>query len=235
MVNILLVEDDLALSMGIVYALKKEGFNIFHGENIAKSKEILKSKEIDLILLDVMLPDGDGYNFCEEIIKVYGDSKGIIFMTACDEEFNIVLGLDIGGDDYITKPLRIKEVTSRINAVLRRKKKYAIKSSDEEVLVSGNITLYKSQYKATKENIDLKLTLLEYKLLSVLLENSPAVVSREMLLDKLWDFEGNFVDGNTLNVYIKRLREKVEVDIKNPKIIDTVRGVGYVWKLEVEK
>ena len=235
MVNILLVEDDLALSMGIVYALKKEGFNIFHGENIAKSKEILKSKEIDLILLDVMLPDGDGYNFCEEIIKVYGDSKGIIFMTACDEEFNIVLGLDIGGDDYITKPLRIKEVTSRINAVLRRKKKYAIKSSDEEVLVSGNITLYKSQYKATKENIDLKLTLLEYKLLSVLLENSPAVVSREMLLDKLWDFEGNFVDGNTLNVYIKRLREKVEVDIKSPKIIDTVRGVGYVWKLEVEK
>ena len=235
MVNILLVEDDLALSMGIVYALKKEGFNIFHGENIAKSKEILKSKEIDLILLDVMLPDGDGYNFCEEIIKVYGDSKGIIFMTACDEEFNIVLGLDIGGDDYITKPLRIKEVTSRINAVLRRKKKYAIKSSDEEILISGNITLYKSQYKATKENIDLKLTLLEYKLLSVLLENSPAVVSREMLLDKLWDFEGNFVDGNTLNVYIKRLREKVEVDIKNPKIIDTVRGVGYVWKLEVEK
>ena len=235
MVNILLVEDDLALSMGIVYALKKEGFNIFHGENIAKSKEILKSKEIDLILLDVMLPDGDGYNFCEEIIKVYGDSKGIIFMTACDEEFNIVLGLDIGGDDYITKPLRIKEVTSRINAVLRRKKKYAVKSSDEEILISGNITLYKSQYKATKENIDLKLTLLEYKLLSVLLENSPAVVSREMLLDKLWDFEGNFVDGNTLNVYIKRLREKVEVDIKNPKIIDTVRGVGYVWKLEVEK
>ncbi|MGL4453272.1 MAG: response regulator transcription factor [Sarcina sp.] len=238
MIKILLVEDDVALSYGIVYALKKEGFNVLHGENLEKSREILKNNNIDIVLLDVMLPDGDGYNFCEEILSEYKENIGIIFMTALDDEFNVVLGLDLGADDYMSKPLRIKELVSRINAVYRRKykaKKLGIEKKNDSVISSGDIELYVNQHKGKKNGQDLKLTLLEYKLLLILLENYPRTVSRDILLDKLWDFEGNFVDANTLNVYIRRLREKIESDLKNPKFIETVRGVGYRWICEVEK
>ncbi|MGL4760894.1 MAG: response regulator transcription factor [Sarcina sp.] len=238
MINILLVEDDVALSYGIVYALKKEGFNVLHGDCIESSRAILKNNNIDIVLLDVMLPDGDGYNFCEEILGQYKDNIGVIFMTALDDEFNVVLGLDLGADDYMSKPLRIKELVSRINAVHRRKQKnQKIENKEEKIksIASGDIVLYVDQYKGSKEGVDLKLTLLEYKLLLILLENYPSVVSRDILLDKLWDFEGNFVDANTLNVYIRRLREKIESDLKNPVFIETVRGVGYKWISEVKK
>ncbi|WP_297523034.1 response regulator transcription factor [uncultured Clostridium sp.] len=238
MINILLVEDDVALSYGIVYALKKEGFNILHGDCIESSRIILKNNNIDIVLLDVMLPDGDGYNFCEEILGCYKENIGIIFMTALDDEFNVVLGLDLGADDYMSKPLRIKELVSRINAVHRRKQKNIIVKNEEgkaKSISSGDIVLYVEQYKGNKKDMDLKLTLLEYKLLLILLENYPRVVSRDILLDKLWDFEGNFVDANTLNVYIRRLREKIESDLKNPVFIETVRGVGYRWICEVKK
>lgn len=238
MVNILLVEDDVALSYGIVYALKKEGFNVLHGENLEKSREILNENDIDVVLLDVMLPDGDGYNFCEEILEKYRENIGIIFMTALDDEFNVVLGLDLGADDYMSKPLRIKELVSRINAVHRRKQKtkvVEVKSEKVNSILSEDIILYVDQYKGSKGGQDLKLTLLEYKLLLILLEHYPRVVSRDILLDKLWDFEGNFVDANTLNVYIRRLREKIESDIKKPIFIETVRGIGYRWLCEVKK
>lgn len=234
MSNILLVEDDKPLALGVVYSLKKEGFTVFHGDSISSARELFRENDIDLILLDVMLPDGTGYDFCEEIRK--GDMETpIIFMTACDDESNVVLGLDLGGDDYIGKPVRIKELTSRMNAVLRRRGK-ALKDKDETgVIISGDIKVEPLKYNVSKLGESLNLTLSEYKLLILFMENYPNVLERNLILEKLWDIEGNFIDGSSLNVYIKRLREKIEDDIKNPSYIETIRAVGYRWCKEVNK
>ena len=218
MTKILLVEDDIALSYGVVYALKKEGFNVISSKNIKEAKETL-NKEIDLILLDITLPDGSGYDFCKE---VRGKSDvPIIFMTALDEEVNIVLGLDFGGDDYITKPVRVKELVSRINAQGQR-------------LFSGDIVIEPLKCKVRINDKEVILTTLEYKLLLLFIENQGNVLSRNTLLEKLWDVDGNFVDSNTLNVYVKRLREKLKEDINKYKYIETVRGMGYRWNEEVK-
>lgn len=233
MINILLVEDDRPLAIGVVYALKKEGFNVIHGDTLSKSRDLLKENSVDIILLDVMLPDGEGYTLCEEIRNSGNEDIGIIFTTACDEECNVVLGLDIGADDYISKPVRLKELISRINAVVRRKKKI-LKQSELEVIKTGDLLIEKGSYKVFKKDEELTLTLSEYKLMNILIDNYPNVMSRDLLLEKIWDVDGNFVDANTLNVYIKRLREKIESDIKNPEYIETIRGVGYRWKEEVK-
>lgn len=232
MVKILIVEDDSALSMGFEYALKKEGYEASCAKNLKEARSCLKSQNIDLILLDVMLPDGSGYDLCKEVRK--NSSIPVIFITACEEEANVVLGLDLGGDDYITKPVRIKELISRINAVLRRHKSYGIRQGDEmKRLVSGDLVIEPLKFKAYKSGKVIILTAMEYKLLLLFLENRGNVLSRNTLLEKLWDIEGNFIDGNSLNVYIKRLREKIEGDIKEPLFIETVRGMGYRWKEEV--
>ncbi|KEI06226.1 transcriptional regulator [Clostridium botulinum] len=219
----------MALAIGMDYTLKKEKFNIIKAKNLKQAREKFSS-HIDLILLDVMLPDGTGYDFCSEIRKE--SDIPIIFITACDEEANIVLGLEIGGDDYITKPIRIKEMLARINAVLRRK---SIKKQEKynKVIVSGDIVLDIFKRKIYKNNKDIILTPAEYKLLLILIENKNNVVTRGTLLEKIWDIDGEFVDINTVNVYIKRLREKIEDDSKNPMYIETVRGVGYRWKEKV--
>lgn len=241
MINILLVEDDKALALGVVYALKDEGFKVFHGDNLEKSRIILEENHIDIVLLDIMLGDESGYDLCKEIREANDEHTGIIFMTACDEESNVVMGLDIGGDDYVTKPIRLKELVSRINAVLRRKgytsNKKVEKSivSEMEIYKTGDIIIEVGRYKALKDNIKLNLTLSEYRLMLILIENYPNAVTREILLEKIWDIDGNFVDANTLNVYVKRLREKIEVDVKNFKYIETIRGIGYRWKCEVKK
>lgn len=230
MTKVLLVEDDIALSYGVEYALKKEGFNIISSKNIKEAKEALKG-EIDLILLDITLPDGSGYDFCKE---VRGKSDvPIIFMTALDEEVNIVLGLDFGGDDYITKPVRIKELVSRINAVLRRRRKDGSNAQGQKIL-SGDIVIEPLKCRVWIKDKEVTLTSIEYKLLLLFIENKGNVLSRNTLLDKLWDAHGNFVDSNTLNVYVKRLREKLEEDIRPHKYIETVRGLGYRWSEEVK-
>lgn len=226
MIKILFVEDDLPLALGIEYTLKQEGFDIIHAKNLEEAREKYKSLDFNIILLDVMLPDGSGYDFCREIRKE--SELPIIFMTACDEEVNVVLGLDMGGDDYVTKPIRVKELISRINAVLRRKGITTTKSS-EEMIRSGNIIIEPLKYKVYKNGVNIDLTAIEYKLLLILIKNKGNTIERVTLLEKLWDVEGNFVDGNSLTVYIKRLREKIEDDIKNPKYIETVRGIGYRW------
>jgi len=225
MAKILLVEDDLALSMGIEYALNSAGFNIKTAKRIKEAKEKIQDDKFDLILLDVMLPDGNGYDLCREI-RVKDDTP-IIFLTACDEEANIILGLDLGGDDYLTKPIRIGELTSRINAVLRRQSKGYDKNA--KILVSGDIKVELLKYKIFKNDKEVVFTSMEYKLLLVLMQNSGNVLLRNVILDKLWDANGDFIDDNTLSVYIKRIREKLEDDIKNPKYIITVRGLGYKW------
>ena len=226
MIKILFVEDDLPLALGIEYTLKQEGFDVIHAKNLEEAREKYKSLDFNIILLDVMLPDGSGYDFCREIRKE--SEVPIIFMTACDEEVNVVLGLDMGGDDYVTKPIRVKELISRINAVLRRKGITNNKSS-EEIIKSGNIIIEPLKYKVYKNGVNIDLTAIEYKLLLILIKNKGNAIERVTLLEKLWDVDGNFVDGNSLTVYIKRLREKIEDDIKNPQYIETVRGIGYRW------
>lgn len=233
MKNILLVEDDRAVALAVIYSLKKEGFTVNHAPNLKTAREMLDDS-IDIILLDLMLPDGDGYELCTEIREAQNDIP-IIFMTACDEESNVVLGLDLGADDYVTKPVKIRELVSRINAVLRRKGKLVREAEDRKIIKSESIAIDIGAHIVTKNGQDLALTLSEYKLLLLLVENSPNVLTREMMLEKLWDSEGNFIDANALSVYIKRLREKVEDDSKNPDFIITVRGVGYKWLPKVVK
>lgn len=229
--RLLLVEDDRAVAIGIEYSLKKEGFSVTHKNNLESARESLKEEEFDLVLLDITLPDGDGYDFCFEIRENKNDIP-IIFITACDEECNVVLGLDLGGDDYVTKPIRVRELVSRINAVLRRRGKVMAKANN--ILKSGDIKIDVLAHSVFKDDNEVELTKGEFKLLNMFLENKNQVLERNVILEKLWDIDGEFVDANTLNVYIKRLREKIEDDIKKPEYIKTIRGVGYRWDKEVE-
>lgn len=233
MIKILFVEDDLPLALGVEYTLKQEGFDVVHAKSLNEAREQYKNNEFNIILLDVMLPDGTGYELCKEIRE--NSEIPIIFMTACDEEGNIVMGLDMGGDDYVTKPIRVKELVSRINAVLRRKRVETKKEENSNRIISGDIDVELLKYKVHKKGQAMDLTAIEYKLLLLLIKNSGNVLERNLLLERLWDTDGNFVDGNALTVYIKRLREKVEDDIKNPIYIETVRGIGYRWAKEAKE
>ncbi|MGG7165562.1 response regulator transcription factor [Clostridium ihumii] len=233
MKKILLVEDDRAVALAVIYSLKKEGFVVEHALNLKSAREKLNDGD-DLILLDLMLPDGDGYEFCSEVREA-GNEIPIIFMTACDEESNVVTGLDLGADDYVTKPVKIKELVSRINAVLRRKRNFTKVIDSRKIIKSNGIELDKGAHSVRKNGEDISLTVNEFKLLLLLMENAPNVLTRNFILEKLWDIDGNYIDANALSVYIKRLREKIEYDSKNPTLIATVRGVGYKWSVEVVK
>ncbi len=223
--NILLVEDDVTLAMGIEYSLKNEGFNVKTVGKIKDAKEKISNSHIDIILLDVNLPDGNGYELCKEVRL---DSEvPIIFLTACDEEVNIVMGLDLGADDYIAKPVRVRELVARINAVARRKGVVSKDKEDNKIIVR-DIKVLPLKYEVYKGEEKLQLTSVEYKLLLLLIENSGNVLTRKTLLEKLWDIEGDFIEESTLTVYIKRLREKLKEDKINP-YIETVRGIGYKW------
>lgn len=223
--KILLVEDDMTLAMGIEYSLKNEGFEVVHANTLAKGRQAFIELNIDMILLDVTLPDGSGYDFCKEI-RMEKDTP-IIFLTACDEEVNIVLGLDMGADDYLTKPVRVRELIARINAVARRKGK-KIGENNSNKIIYRDLIIFPLKYEIFKNNEKIALTSVEYKLLLLLFENKGNVLTRIQLLQKLWDVEGDFVEEKTLTVYIKRLREKLEEDKKKP-YIETVRGIGYKW------
>ena len=231
--NILLVEDDTALALGVEYALKKEGFNAKVCKSLGEARKAL-TQELDLILLDVMLPDGQGYDFCKEVRST--SDMPIIFMTALEDEGNVVMGLDMGADDYITKPVRIGELISRINAVMRRRSAIGERKTHSvaQKIVSGAIEIEPLKAKVLINKEEVFLTPIEYKLLILLIENRNNILTRNIILEKLWDTEGNFVEANTLNVYIRRLREKIELDMKTVRYIETVRGIGYRWKEEVE-
>lgn len=227
MINILLVEDDTTLAYGIHFTLKNEGFEVFFSSNLESARKALGENKFDLILLDVKLPDGSGYDFCREVRK--SSSIPVIFLTAFDEEVNIVLGLDIGADDYMTKPFRIRELISRIRAILRR----AQTVENTNILTSGDIEVFALQGKVKIKGDDIILTSSEYKLLLNLMKHPNQILSRSIILEGLWDAGGEFVDDNTLSVYIRRLREKIEDDPKDPKYIQTVRGLGYRWDAPV--
>ena len=224
MTNILMVEDDSTIAFGVKYALEQEGFNVDICKDLESSRENIEKKEYDIILLDVMLPDGNGYDLCKEIRNT--QDTPIIFLTACDEEVNIVMGLDLGGDDYMTKPFRVRELISRIKAVLRRRGK---NNESKKVLKFGNLSIHTLEARVYKNGEEVFLTSVEYKLLLILIQNKNTVLSRSQILEKLWDVTYDFVNDNTLTVYIKRLREKVEDDSTDPQHIITVRGLGYKW------
>ncbi|MBU5294766.1 response regulator transcription factor [Anaerosalibacter bizertensis] len=229
MSKILLVEDDSTLAIGLEYSLKNEGYEIDVANNLFKARELFSVENYQLILLDVMLPDGNGYEFCKEIREE--SNIPIIFLTACDEEVNVVMGLDIGADDYISKPFRIRELISRIKSVLRRYGEDGL----GKVLVSGDIKLYFLEGKVEKYGEEVSLTPIEYKLLANFMKNPNQVLSRSNILESLWDTGGEFVDDNTLSVYIKRLREKIEDNSSKPIYIKTVRGLGYKWDMDIRR
>ena len=228
MSKILLLEDDISLVDGLKYSLKKNGFE---AEIVRTVSEALNSIEnigkYDLLILDVTLPDGTGFDVCEAVRR-QGEQVPIIFLTASDEEVNIIRGLDSGGDDYITKPFRLGELCSRIHALLRRAG--ISNASNTTVIECGDITVDLLGSRALLNGKNLELTSAEYRLLCLLVRNVNRIVTREIILSELWDEAGNFVDNNTLSVYVRRLREKVEADPSHPRHLITVRGFGYQWK-----
>lgn len=218
MKKILLVEDSETIVIGLKYLLEQEGFSIISAKTKLEAEDIISKQEVDLVLLDITLPDGNGFDICK-FIKEKQDVP-VIFLTAQDEETSVVIGLDLGADDYITKPFRTRELISRINSVLRRYGKSVEKAN---IIQYKNIKIDTNMARVYKDNEEIVFTSLEYKILLMLFTNQNKLITREQLLDKIWDFAGNFVNDNTLTVYIKRIREK----LGDEGIIKTVRGLGY--------
>ena len=222
--RILLLEDDLSLISGLSFALKKQGFEIENARTIKEAGEYWRKGRYNLLILDVSLPDGCGFEFCKMVRKE--SEVPIIFLTASDEEMNIIMGLDIGGDDYITKPFKLGVLISRVNALLRRTK--SIKKNDAE-LVSNGIKINLLQTVVYKNGKQIELTAGEYKLLCLFMQNPNIVLTKDQILQRLWDCDANYIDSSTLTVYIRRLRIKVENNPSEPEMILTVRGMGYKW------
>lgn len=226
MSKILLLEDDLGLVNGLTFAFQKEHYDLDIARTISEADSLLSERKYDLLILDVSLPDGSGFEICK---KVRQTSKvPIIFLTASDEEINIIMGLDMGGDDYITKPFKFGVLMSRINALLRRVKNFG----GEETELSSNgirVLLLKGQVFQNGNLLDL--TAGEYKLLCLFMQNPGVVLPKEKILEKLWDSDNNYVDDNTLTVYIRRLRMKIEENPSEPQMILTVRRMGYKWNV----
>lgn len=220
--KILLLEDDSSLIDGLVYSLTKNDFHVTTARTVEEAlAKLTFPLPFDLLILDVTLPDGTGFSVCENVRKKDGQIP-ILFLTASDEEVNVIRGLDCGGDDYVTKPFKIGELCSRIHALLRRSKPAAD-------LAFGRLSIDMAANRVLADGQTIDLTRAEYRLLCLLVKNAGIVVTRERILDELWDHSGDFVDDNTLSVYIRRLREKIEPDPAHPHYLLTVRGFGYKW------
>ena len=221
-INILIVEDDNQILEALEYTLNKNGFNTFISETKSDALNKIEKEELHLILLDVQLPDGNGFDICKKI-REYSDIP-IIFLTGRGEELNVVYGLDIGADDYIIKPFGNQELLSRINSVLRR---YNKNINKDKVINYRNIRIEIEKAKVFKENNEIFLTNLEYKILLMFVNNINKLITREQILEKVWDIDEKYVNSNTLSVYIKRLREKIGDTYEN-EMIKTIRGIGYI-------
>ncbi|MBS4804213.1 MAG: response regulator transcription factor [Clostridium sp.] len=222
MAKILIVEDDKILNKGVTFALKKEGYEVVSAYSKSEGNEIISKDKIDFLLLDINLPDGNGLDFCREVRDKV--NIPIVFFTANDTEEDMVKGFETGCDDYIAKPFSVEVLRHKVNAILKRNK-----------MINKNLFEYnglKIDFDRMSVDIlgnEINLTATEYKLLELLAINKGKVVTKEILLEKLWDNNGNFVDENTLSVNIRRLRKKIEEDPKNPKYIITVFGIGYTF------
>lgn len=219
MARLLLVEDDKTIVENLTEFLSSEGFEIVSASGQAKALELIAREQFDLALLDVSLPDGNGFSVCKAIKT--DSNTPVIFLTASGDEYSTVTGFELGAEDYISKPFRPRELVSRIKNILR------LTGSVGSAIKLGEIVVDTVKGTASKDGRDLYLSALEYRLLLVFINNRGTVLSRAKLLESIWDIAGDFVNDNTLTVYIKRLREKIETDPQNPTIIKTVRGLGY--------
>lgn len=223
MPKILLVEDDKAIVANLTAFLHGEGYAVKNVDGQAAAMELLEKEQTDLVLLDISLAEGNGFAACRAIKAEY--QLPVIFLTASGDEYSTVTGFDLGADDYISKPFRPKELASRIKNILR------LTGNTGKTVKLGAVTVDTEKGIATKQGQDLFLSALEYRLLLVFINNRGTVLTRNQLLDAIWDIAGEYVNDNTLTVYIKRLREKIEDDPANPKIILTIRGLGYKVEL----
>lgn len=219
MTNILLVEDDKDIVSSLSEFLRTEGFFVRHAAGQQKALSLLEEEQFQLVLLDISLADGNGFAVCSAIKADY--RIPVIFLTASSDEFSTVTGFDLGADDYIAKPFRPRELISRIKNILR------LTGNAGSIVQLGDVQVDTVRGTATKQGRDLYLSALEYRLLLMFLNHRGAVLSRTQLLENIWDIAGEFVNDNTLTVYIKRLREKIEDDPQSPVLIKTVRGLGY--------
>ena len=227
MKRLFLLEDDLSLVNGLSFAVKKQGYEIDVARTTLEADTLWVNGKYDLVILDVSLPDGSGFDFCKKIRRI--SKVPIMFLTAADEETDMIMGLDIGGDDYITKPFKLAVFLSRINALLRRSENF---NTADTKLHSGGISINLLKGEVYKQGTLLDLTASEYKLLCLFLENPGQILSPGQILGRLWDCNENYIDNNSLTVYVRRLRTKIEDNPGEPKRIVTVRGMGYKWNTE---
>ena len=221
---ILLVEDDLSLINGLSFAVKKQGYMLDVAHTKDEADRLWENGAYDLVILDVSLPDGSGFDICKRIRQA--SKVPIMFLTAMDEETDIIMGLDIGGDDYITKPFKLAVFLSRINALIRRSENFNTAVTE---LNSGGVNIRLLKGEVYKRGELVELTASEYKLLCLFMENPDQILSSEQILSRLWDCNESYIDNNSLTVYIRRLRTKIEDNPGEPKRIVTVRGMGYKW------
>lgn len=226
MTKILLVEDDSQIAAYLGELLRAEGFDTQIAGSKKEAGECLLAQDFDLVLLDVSLPDGNGFSICAEVKREY--EIPVVFLTASGDEYSVVAGLDMGADDYIAKPFRPRELISRIRSVLRRCKK------EQRILSCGDLRVNVSLATVTKGEKELFLSALEYRLLLLLLQNKGQILTRNQLLEEIWDASGEYVNDNTLSVYMKRLREKIEENPQSPRLLHTIRGIGYRMEDRVE-
>ena len=224
MKRLFLLEDDLSLINGLSFAIKKQGYEIDVARTMLEADDLWTEGKYDLVILDVSLPDGSGFAFCRKLRQT--SKIPIMFLTAADEETDIIMGLDIGGDDYITKPFKLAVFLSRINALLRRSENFNAAVTE---LNANDIHINLLKGEVYKQGRQLDLTASEYKLLCLFLENPDQILSPEQILGKLWDCDESYIENNSLTVYIRRLRTKIEDHPGEPKRIITVRGMGYKW------
>ncbi len=227
MKRIFLVEDDLSLINGLSFAIKKQGYELDVARTYSEAEQVWAEGKYNLVVLDVSLPDGSGFDLCGKIRRT--SKVPIMFLTAADEETDVIMGLDMGGDDYITKPFKLAIFMSRINALLRRSDNFS--EADAE-LNSNGITVHLLKSEVYKNSQPIELTASEYKLLCLFMENPDRTLSQEQILNRLWDCDENYIDNNSLSVYIRRLRKKIEEDPGNPTRIITVRRMGYKWNTD---
>lgn len=217
--RILLVEDDTAITIGLQYSLEREGYDVLIAKNVNEALQLLQSHPFLFVIIDIGLPDGNGFQVCLEAKKRH---LPVLFLSAQDEEATIVKGLDLGGDDYVTKPFRLQELLSRIRSILRR-----YQTSRQEDILVGDLIINQKQGKVFRGQQEIYLSALEYQLLLIFIHHPNQIMTRMQLLDALWDQKGQYVEDNTLSVTIRRLREKIEKDDKDPQLLKTIRGLGY--------
>lgn len=225
--KILLLEDDISLVDGLKYSLKRNGFDVELVRTVEEALGCLpKIDQYDVLILDVSLPDGTGFEVCEKV-RMQGCQIPILFLTASDEEVHVIRGLDCGGDDYVTKPFKLGELCSRIRALLRRMGNS--KQNSHAIIACGDISIDLLGSRVMLNGKALDLTSAEYRLICLFVKNANRVTTRNTILHELWDSTGDFVDDNTLSVYVRRLREKIESDPSHPEHLITIRGFGYQW------